>query len=120
MSKSTAPKNNKVDSARSRLFHKYKYNAKKRNIKWALTKEEFYGITKEQCHYCGKAPRGLIKDRWKKYECRYSGVDRKSSRRGYTVKNCVPCCSTCNYMKGKMSYRDFLAKVSKIFRFLVK
>ena len=101
-------------SARNKLYHKYKTNARRRGIKWGLTKEQFYAITKNKCFYCGKRAVQLIKDRWKKYECRYSGVDRKSSRRGYTVKNSVPCCSTCNYAKGQMTASDFIRMCKRV------
>jgi len=103
-----------ANSAHTRLYHKYKYNARKRKIKWGLTKEQFFVITKERCHYCGKKPKNLIKDRWKKYECKYSGVDRKSSKRGYFVSNVVPCCSICNRMKGQMTVATFIASAKRV------
>lgn len=35
------------------------------------------------------------------------GLDRCDSRLGYSVLNCVPCCSFCNSEKGRMDPREY-------------
>lgn len=63
-----------------------------------LSYVEFEKFTQiNECHYCGKK---LI---WRE---RYAGkggwqLDRKDSKLGYSVENCVPCCKRCNFGKGK-------------------
>lgn len=42
------------------------------------------------------------------------GIDRVDNSVGYTIENCVPCCTSCNFMKGKMTKDDFIEKVSQI------
>lgn len=44
----------------------------------------------------------------------YNGIDRLDNRRGYTVKNSVPCCTLCNYKKGNQSADEFLTWVRKV------
>ena len=48
------------------------------------------------CYYCGFTN-----------EDRLSGLDRVDNLKGYTDANTVPCCTTCNMMKGTMSITDF-------------
>ncbi|CAN0567044.1 unnamed protein product, partial [Laminaria digitata] len=45
----------------------------------------------------------------------YSGVDRVQNGT-YENHNVVPCCKTCNFMKGPLSVNDFLGKVKRIAR----
>lgn len=93
------------------LFSDYKYQAKKRGHSWRLTYEQFKVLIRDHCHYCGKKPGIRSTSRGK---VRAHGVDRKSNKRGYTVKNSLPCCSTCNIMKWKLGYREFLDHVRRI------
>ena len=45
----------------------------------------------------------------------YNGIDRLNPENGYSIENCVPCCSTCNYMKHTQQTSDFLEHVKKIY-----
>lgn len=74
------------NTAKENRYNFYKKGAKKRNIDFNLTKDEFYNLTSKKCYYCNE-----IKE--------YNGIDRIDSSRGYTLKNCVPCCEYCNKMK---------------------
>jgi hypothetical protein len=38
----------------------------------------------------------------------YNGIDRVDNNKGYTIENCVPCCTAVNYAKLDMSYSDFI------------
>src|SRR3990167_3222644 len=75
--------------------------AKVRNLEFNLTFEEFCQITDLPCNYCGEnqKPRG---------------IDRVDNKIGYTIKNSVPCCRTCNFMKNIMTRDNFLYQVNKI------
>jgi hypothetical protein len=94
------------DAAVKRLFQIYKNNAKRRKHSWDLTEEQFKAITSSPCHYTGKLP-SMRLDRARDFYV-YNGIDRLDSSKGYTVENCVPCCSEVNYAKRIMSYSDFI------------
>ena len=39
----------------------------------------------------------------------FNGLDRRDSSKGYSVENCVPCCSEINYLKGRLNHDKFIA-----------
>ena len=90
-------------------FPEYRYNARKRKIKFELTPDQFKEITEKKCFYCG----GNSIDRNKK--SRGNGIDRKDSAIGYVYSNCVPCCATCNFVKNKMEFDDFILYIRKLY-----
>lgn len=97
----------------NRLYWLYVNSAKHRGIKFDLEYDDVLVVIQLPCHYCGrigvrqysKKGVGVID---------VNGMDRKDSSVGYTKNNILPCCSTCNYMKHKLSYIDFLKQVSTI------
>jgi hypothetical protein len=62
-----------------------------------------------ECEYCGFVPHD--------YES-LNGLDRVDSDVGYTSANTVPCCATCNAMKGPFDTDVFITNVRNISRFL--
>jgi hypothetical protein len=42
------------------------------------------------------------------------GIDRINNEVGYSIKNSVPCCGVCNYMKRKFSKEEFINQAIKI------
>lgn len=89
-------------------YNIYKKNAKKRNIDFNLTKEEFYDITSRPCYYCNDYSNKDINNNF------YSGVDRIDSSVGYEINNVVPCCDICNKMKLDYSKEFFINHIHKI------
>lgn len=112
----------------------YKSGAKSRGYEWELTLEHVMYLATQNCHYCGIPPTPNCNAR-NAYiaKCRKSGtqsdpefaeskvfdtngIDRMYNNIGYTLMNCVPCCSTCNYAKRDMtkehweSWMDTLTK----------
>lgn len=85
-------------------FTAYKNSSlKKRNIPVNLTEDEWNSLIFQPCHYCGYTQSNGI------------GLDRlDNSIREYSMANVKPCCGSCNYMKGEMSYQDFLDKTKQI------
>src|SRR3972149_2307826 len=69
-------------------FGRYKRYAKKRNLQFSLSKDEFLILLAQNCHYCGNE--------------KAMGVDRKDNLVGYISFNVVACCKICNYMKWTM------------------
>lgn len=43
----------------------------------------------------------------------YNGLDRVDNTRNHAVDNVVPCCTTCNWMKSKSGYDEFLAHIKR-------
>ena len=79
----------------------YKIAAKKRNIDWGLTDEEFETFWQQPCSYCGDKIQTV-------------GIDRLENDKGYYLENCTPCCSTCNTMKLAMTKTEFIEKIKII------
>lgn len=78
----------------------YFHNAKKRGYSFDLTVEEVFKITSDNCKYCGEEKCG--------------GIDRVYNNEGYKLGNIVPCCGTCNSMKGVLGYVGFINHIKKI------
>lgn len=79
----------------------YKRAAKKRNIGWLLSDDEFKQYWQQPCYYCG-------------IDIETIGIDRIENDKGYFVENCVPCCTICNSMKMSLSQYEFTNKIKKI------
>lgn len=92
-------------------FRRYeRSNAKNRGLSFELNLDQFKYICQSNCYYCKKVPRikthvGL--------DYRNS-IDRLDSSNGYALANCVPCCVTCQFMKGSLSHDDFIKQVRLI------
>ena len=97
----------------------YRSGAKARNLEWNLTEEQFANLINQNCHYCGETP---SKRQTVSYKDEYelvNGIDRIDSSKGYTIDNCVPCCSKCNTMKNNFKQEDILNQISKIYNYSV-
>lgn len=85
----------------------YKSGAKKRNLEFSLTKEQFVTICESNCHYCGLEPKNK------------NGIDRVDNTKGYTLENSVPCCYQCNQAKSDRSVDEFLNWAKKVYNNLL-
>lgn len=105
-----------------RRFKEYQQSAKKRNIDWNLTLQEFINIATQKCHYCGEDPIYQYRIIGNKTETGdiINGIDRVDSSKGYNINNCVPCCTHCNVMKMHYSEKEFLNKVMQIYNHRIK
>lgn len=84
----------------STLFPMYRNNARKRNIEFKLTPDQFIKICPSFCYYCGNESKG---------------IDRKYSNIGYIKENCVPCCSKCNFIKNTTPFDEFVNTIKKMY-----
>ncbi len=79
--------------------------AKKKNIEFLLTYEEFLNFVKiKECFYCN------FPIRWEPFGNKVYGynLDRKDNKIGYRKDNLVVCCWKCNDLKGnRISFEDF-------------
>jgi hypothetical protein len=95
-------------SALNNLLKSYKRGAKDRHLAWELNIEEFSHLTSQPCYYCGSPP-SLYSKISKNGQYLYNGLDRVNNKDGYTTKNVVTCCRTCNHAKACMSKNDFIS-----------
>jgi len=105
------------------LFSRYKKGATKKKRLFTLSFEEFKELTTSNCYYCKIEAiqkvnplkgTGRSIERENEGWILYNGVDRINSSLGYTTKNVVTCCSTCNTAKMAMTtdeFKDWIIKV---------
>jgi len=82
----------------------YGTSAKKRNLSFEISKEEFEEIVKQPCYLCGLAPS----------EHHHNGVDRYDNTIGYLPENCRSCCGHCNMMKKDATCETILSIAEQI------
>jgi hypothetical protein len=111
----------------------YVGGAKSRNLDFKLSDGEFLNVIQNPCHYCGDKGRdwgaawyqekirrvstGITKrfdEKAKDFSLVGNGIDRLDNSICYTVKNCVPCCATCNMMKKALSEQEFLNHIKRV------
>ena len=79
--------------------------AKRKNIDFSLTYEEFLAfIEKKECFYCNTPIR---REPFGNKVYSYN-LDRENNKLGYSKDNLVVCCWNCNNLKGnKIGFDDF-------------
>jgi hypothetical protein len=102
------------DSALSRAYRTYKRGANKKEVSFQLTFPEFVFLTKQSCSYCGAAPSVNSYSEDAKVKVPMNGVDRVDSAQGYSLINCVPCCTTCNLAKLDTNVVEFMAWIQRV------
>lgn len=105
----------KPDAAFNSVFAIYRWQAKKADRDFLLTREEFKILTQQPCFYCGDPPSNIKKSHAGNYFV-YNGVDRVENSQGYRMDNVVPCCHTCNAMKQEFAQGILFEKVAKIYK----
>lgn len=99
------------------LYHKYSWAARKRNLQFDISKEEFKILILSECFYYNSKPIKVLY-----YENNYypeilaNGIDRIDNDLGYIFKNCVPCCKQCNQAKSNLLVKDFYKWIKKVYR----
>lgn len=93
---------------------------KKHNIEVSITVDDYTKIINQNCFYCGDAPKETTRFATRKYvntePVFANGVDRIDSSVGYTLNNCIPCCTSCNYAKHQLTQKEFFDKIIKIYK----
>lgn len=99
-----------------RLFRGCVASAKKRNIQFSISKEDFIKIITNECHYCGGFSFPPRKDMIN-YDLtfKYNGLDRVDNEKGYTIRNVVPCCKMCNFSKSTLTINEFKNWIKRIY-----
>jgi len=97
------------------LYSSYKYNAKRRELSFELTLDDFKFLTKQECYWCGEIPLFVHHRPRNNEDYIYNGIDRLDNNIGYTVENCVPCCGVCNYAKRTKTAEEFIEWINKVY-----
>lgn len=101
----------------NKIFSNYKRKAKIRNKSFTLTRDQFESLIKGICHYCGQNPSQILKrQKSKKLQIIYNGIDRKDPSAGYIFENCVPACRRCNQAKSDMTVEEFKSLIERIYK----
>ena len=100
------------------IYSDYKSNAKIRNKDFDLPKEYAFQLMQQNCYYCGLIPSNKIQKR--SHSIVYSGIDRLDNSKGYSVNNCVPCCSMCNIAKNNNTTEQFYAWINRLYSYNVQ
>lgn len=107
------------ESSFNRLFRQYEKDAKRRNLKFILTKNDVKNLTKQNCFYCGKCPSQIVKAKQGNNvgygDYIYNGIDRIDNTKGYILDNCVPCCGDCNRSKRTLEFDEFRNHIINIY-----
>jgi len=114
---------NKLSAGEANLNHVirgYKGGAKKRNLEFSLTKEQFRELTQQKCFYCETKPHNICHYPQSNGEYIYNGIDRVDNTKGYTIDNCVACCFACNQWKQAYTQQEFLLRIKLIYENLLK
>jgi|WetSurSiteA1Bulk_404760.scaffolds.fasta_scaffold00264_17 hypothetical protein len=104
-------------TAKNELFWRYTSSAKRKNIVFSLTKEEFLEITSKNCFYCGLEPFKVKNSKWDNGNYIFNGIDRLDNTKGYIESNVVPCCWTCNQAKHEMMVTDFYEWSDRLYEY---
>lgn len=88
----------------NRAFYSYQKEAKRRDIAFYLSMDEFVDIVLSPCAYCGDISE----------EKQFNGVDRVDSKGHYTIDNCVSACTLCNLLKHVIPVNLFFLRIEHI------
>lgn len=113
------------ESAYRRIYRQNHYAEK------GLDYQIFRNLSQQNCLYCGAPPRlvnpygpvyrpyarchTMSEAYWQDCWVECQGIDKIDPQPDYTdIWNLVPCCQECNFMKGILSYSEFLTKCTSI------
>lgn len=99
---------------RNRILSTYRGNAKNKGHVFELTAGQTFALFAQDCFYCGAPPSRTSTHRKHRGAFTYNGIDRLDNNVGYTVDNTVPCCTECNFKKGKQHVKEFTDWVERV------
>jgi hypothetical protein len=92
----------------------YKKGASKRGLEFLLSVDTVKHIMGSPCDYCGRHLKSYTHPKNANGGFKYNGIDRVVNSVGYTLENCVPCCSDCNRAKSTLSRQEFTAWARRV------
>lgn len=90
--------------SKSTTYIEYLKRATKKELEFALTKEQFSNLVNDKCYYCNK----------ENSDSHRNGIDRKNNNLGYIIDNCLTCCGECNHMKLAFSVEDYIETCKRV------
>lgn len=99
------------------VYLTYKNAAARNERIWDLSRDQVQKLFDSNCFYCGLEPSNRATAR--KWQIKYSGLDRKDNNIGYIVGNVVPCCKICNLAKRTLSEEEFIEWIKRVHKNLV-
>ena len=97
------------------MYKRYERRAKRKNLTFRITLEEFERLIGDRCHYCGEYGDGEHEG--------YNTLDRIDGRIGYLVSpvcNVVTACIECNFSRGGprvMSREAFIRMCERVVKY---
>jgi hypothetical protein len=85
-------------------YASYRSRAEKKELEFALSKDDYKTITTQDCYLCGKETT----------DTNTNGIDRVDNTIGYTFENSKACCKECNHMKNQYPLDSLLEKIESI------
>jgi hypothetical protein len=70
-----------------------------------LSLDEFAYLQSQPCHYCARTA---------EESDGFNGIDRVNNEIGYTLSNCVPCCTECNFAKRTRTAEQFISHCLRV------
>lgn len=108
------------EASANHLYRLYSDRAKRKGVRWHLSKKEFKALTRQSCFYCGVPPYKVHQLSHYNGGHTYNGLDRINPRQGYVRANVVPCCQPCNMAKGAMTLNGFYGWLCRLVAHQIK
>jgi len=100
------------------IYQILRWSAKKRNIDFLITLEDFklwYNNQEQKCYYCNRTLNEIQQDIREndKYNHRLT-IDRKDNAKGYSLDNITLACYRCNTIKGDYFTEKEMVEIGRI------
>lgn len=102
------------------IFSQYRIRAKKKNIPFEITLDQFKGFASQPCFYCDSSESNCSITEGSNGSFGYNGIDRQDNKRGYIFDNCVSCCKICNRAKETLTIEEFVSWIERAHNCLSK
>lgn len=113
-------KKEKGEASRHSVYLCYRGRAKRKELEFTISEDEFIKIIKQPCFYCNRESSNYISAGRRNGGFSYNGIDRFNNDKGYIKNNCVPCCNNCNKAKLDQTHEEFLNMVKLIYERHIK
>jgi len=101
-------------AAANAVVNAYKQRARRKNIKWKLTKKQALSLFVNNCMICKTSPSNTMNTLRNSGTFKYNGIDRVDSNKDYTIDNVQTMCFICNRAKGDLTQNEFNNWITKL------
>jgi len=100
------------------IYNKLIHSAKKRNIRFNISKQNFinwYNSQDKVCYYCNRTLEEIKQDiKEKERNKNRLTIERKDNNKGYVLDNLVLACYRCNAIKSNYYTEEEMLKIGKL------